>query len=602
MLEKAPNGKFAALLERFGKTLEAGDIGAAVDLFATDCYWRDLVAFTWNIKTLEGRDAIRDMLTSQLAATKPRNFVVTDTVDPPSEQDGQLAGWFVFETNVARCRGHIRVRNGRIYTLTTIMDELIGHEEPSGVRRPNGHPDPDPNGGTPKTWLENREQEAAELGYSRQPYVVIIGGGQAALALGARLRQLSVPTIIVEKNPRAGDSWRVRYKSLCLHDPVWYDHMPYIPFPPNWPVYAPKDKLGDWLEMYAKVMELNFWGSTLCKSAKFHETNKLWTVVVEREGKEVILHPRHLVFATGQASRAIEPKFPGHDVFEGDQQHSSKHPGPDAYVDKKTVVIGSNTSAHDISGALAELGADVTMVQRSPTMVVNIHSLHEHATGINYSERAMAEGVDVIKADYRGDTMPYGLMGADHKPIYDMIRELDADFYTKLEGTGFVLDWGDDETGLHMKYMRRGSGYYIDIGASQLLIDGKIKHKYGQVERLDEKGVILSDGTRLDADLVVYATGFGSMNGWVADIVDQETADKVGKVWGLGSGTTNDPGPWEGEPRNMWKPTQQEALWFHGGNLAQSRRHSLLLALQLKARMEGIPTPVYGLQDVYHVK
>ena len=118
-----------------------------------------------------------------------------------------------------------------------------------------------------KTWKEKREAEAAELGYATQPYVVIIGGGQGGIALGARLRQLGVPTIIVEKNERPGDSWRKRYKSLCLHDPVWYDHLPYIPFPENWPVFSPKDKIGDWLEMYTKVMELNYWSSTTAKTA-----------------------------------------------------------------------------------------------------------------------------------------------------------------------------------------------------------------------------------------------------------------------------------------------------------------------------------------------
>ena len=90
------------------------------------------------------------------------------------------------------------------------------------------------------------------------------------------------------------------------------------------------------------------------------------------------------------------------------------------------------------------------------------------------------------------------------------------------------------------------------------------------------------------------------MNGWVADLVSQETADRLGKVWGLGSDTTKDPGPWEGEQRNMWKPTQVENLWMHGGNLHQSRHYSLYLALQLKARYEGIDTPVYGLQEVHH--
>lgn len=128
----------------------------------------------------------------------------------------------------------------------------------------------------------------------------------------------------------------------------------------------------------------------------------------------------------------------------------------------------------------------------------------------------------------------------------------------------FSIDFGADGSGLFLKYLRRGSGYYIDIGASQLIIDGKIKLASGQIEEITESAVKLTNGTELPADLIVYATGYGSMNGWVEDIIDRETADKIGKVWGLGSETPKDPGPWEGEQRNMWKPTQQEALWFHG--------------------------------------
>ena len=153
-----------------------------------------------------------------------------------------------------------------------------------------------------------------------------------------------------------------------------------------------------------------------------------------------------------------------------------------------------------------------------------------------------------------------------------------------------------------MKYLRRGSGYYIDVGASDLIADGKIKLKSGvTIAEIKEHSVVLSDGTELPADLIVLATGYGSMNGWAAQLISQEVADKVGKCWGLGSATTKDPGPWEGELRNMWKPTQQPALWFHGGNLHQSRHYSQFLSLQLKARLEGIPTPVYGLAPVYHL-
>ena len=145
-------------------------------------------------------------------------------------------------------------------------------------------------------------------------------------------------------------------------------------------------------------------------------------------------------------------------------------------------------------------------------------------------------------------------------------------------------------------YLRRGSGYYIDVGASELIADGRIALKSGVgIDRLTEDSVVLSDGSELPADLVVYATGYGSMTGWAESLISPEVAEAVGPCWGLGSDTNQDPGPWEGELRNMWKPTRQTALWFHGGNLAQSRHYSRYLALQLKARMEGIDTPVYGL-------
>jgi putative flavoprotein involved in K+ transport len=264
------------------------------------------------------------------------------------------------------------------------------------------------------------------------------------------------------------------------------------------------------------------------------------------------------------------------------------------------VVIGSNNSAHDICAALWEAGADVTMVQRSSTHIVRSDSLMDLGLGDLYSERAVASGVTTHKADTIFASLPYRIMHEFQKPVYDAIRERDADYYARLEKVGFDLDFGDDDSGLFMKYLRRGSGYYIDVGAADLVADGSIKLAKGQVTELTEHEVVLDDGTRLEADLVVYATGYGSMNGLAADIVGQEIADRVGKVWGLGSDTTKDPGPWEGEQRNMWKPTQQEALWFHGGNLHQSRYYSLYLALQLKARAEGIATPVYGRQEVHH--
>ena len=587
----------ATWLRKFEDALVAADTAAASELFHSESYWRDLVSFTWNIKTIEGPGGIKGMLDAQLTHIKPTNFAQSE---PATAADGVVEGWITFETEVGRGSGHIRLQDGGCFTLLTTLDELKGYEEPAFDRRVKGAE----HGANKQrtTWLEKREQEAAELGHSVQPYCVIVGGGQGGIALGARMRQLGVPAIILERNARPGDSWRRRYKSLSLHDPVWYDHLPYIDFPKNWPVFSPKDKIGDWLEMYTKVMELNYWGGTTCTSARYDEATGEWIVNVERDGKEITLRPKQLVLALGVSGKPNIPSFPGMDEFKGEQHHSSQHPGPDGYEGKKAVVIGSNNSAHDVCAALWEHDVDVTMVQRSSTHIVRSDSLMDLALGDLYSERAVAAGVTTHKADTIFASLPYRIMHQSQIPVYDAIRERDRDYYDRLEKAGFMLDFGEDGSGLFMKYLRRGSGYYIDVGAADLVANGDIKLVSNvAVERLTEHSVVLSDGRELEADLVVYATGYQSMNGLAAELISQEVADKVGKVWGLGSDTIKDPGPWEGEQRNMWKPTQQEALWFHGGNLHQSRYYSLYLALQLKARLEGIPTPVYGLQEVHHL-
>lgn len=596
-----PQLRVDAWLADFEAALQSRDVEQVTGMFATDSFWRDLVSFTWNLKTVEGREQIADMLGARLAATDPRGF---RTSEPPSVDDGVASAFIEFETAAGHGVGHLRLRydedgGDQAWTLLTTLQELRGHEEPSGHSRVLGAvhgSDPDR-----RSWAQKREDEEAALGRTTQPYVLVVGGGQGGIALGARLRQLGVPSIVVDRHDRPGDQWRKRYKSLCLHDPVWYDHLPYLPFPPNWPVFAPKDKIGDWLEFYTKVMEVPYWSKTTCLSASYDEDKQEWTVELDRDGERLTLHPAQLVLATGMSGKANVPTFPGQDVFAGEQHHSSEHPGPDGYVGRQVVVIGANNSAHDICKALVENGIDTTMVQRSSTHIVRSDSLMEIGLGALYSEQAVESGMTTKKADLTFASLPYRIMHEFQIPLYNEIRERDKDFYQRLTDVGFDLDFGDDESGLFMKYLRRGSGYYIDVGACELVADGTIKLAHGEVDHLTENSVVLADGTELPADVVVYATGYGSMNGWAADLMGQEIADKVGKVWGLGSATTKDPGPWEGEQRNMWKPTAQPGLWFHGGNLHQSRHYSLYLALQLKARYEGIDTPVYGMAEVHHL-
>ena len=573
-------------LEGFAAALARGDLEAAARLFLPEGYWRDLVAFTWNIRTFEGRDEILALLAATLSHVRPSGWTLRS-----ADEDG---AWFSFETALGRGIGHLRLRDERCWTLLTTLRELKGLEEKAGRLREQGVQ----HGVVPgrRSWLEERRQARAQfLSGEAQPYVVIVGGGQGGIALAARLKRLAVPAVVLEKNARAGDSWRNRYRSLCLHDPVWYDHLPYLPFPDHWPVFSPKDRIGDWLEMYVRVMDLDYWAGATCLGARFDPARREWNVEVDRAGEHVTLRPPHLVLATGMSGFPSIPKIPGAAGFEGRIVHSSAHDGGEAWRGRQCVVLGANNSAHDIAADLCEQGAaSVTMVQRSSSVVATSDALMEHAWGRLYSEQALERGISTDIADLTVASVPMKVLPSLQQPVYEAIAKRDAALYEGLSSVGFLHDFGEDGSGIHCAYLRRGSGYYIDVGASQLLIDGRIRLKSPMtIERIGRKSVLLTDGSELPAELIVYATGYGSMNQWAEAVISKEVADKVGKVWGLGSGTRHDPGPWVGELRNMWKPTQQEQLWFHGGNLMQARHYSLYLALQLKARYEGLSTLVY---------
>lgn len=580
----------ATMLERwaesFSEALRSASGDAVAALFTPDGFWRDFAAFTWDLQTLEGAAAIAAMVAATPDAARGGEWKVV-----PGPATTESEGEIRFETAHGFGRGFARIVDGRAWTLLTVLDDLKGHEEPRGPRRAHGA---STHGGAPgANWLDLRRDEQAALGKTVQPFVLIVGGGQGGLALGARLRHLGVRTLIVDRHARTGDQWRSRYHSLLLHDPVWYDHLPYMPFPDTWPVFTPKDKLADWLEAYAQVMELDIWHSTTCVRAQRNEGSDDWTVELERDGVTMTVRPRHLVIATGNAGRINMPVFPGQATFGGTMRHSSQYTGPAPFVGRRVVVIGSNNSAQDIAADLAASGVDVTMIQRSSTHVIRSETFIQQFMPL-YSEEAAARGLTTDLADLLNASLPLRVAPLHFKAVNDRIAEIDADYYARLEAIGFVHDFGEDGTGMPLKYLRRASGYYIDVGAVEMLLSGRIKLKSRvSIDRLYPDGLVLSSGETLLADDIVCATGFGTMDQWAAELISPEVAQKVGRVWGYGSDTAGDPGPWEGELRNMWKPTAQPGLWFHGGNLAQSRFYSRILALQLKARQVGLATEPY---------
>ncbi|SFO05484.1 putative flavoprotein involved in K+ transport [Pseudonocardia ammonioxydans] len=548
-------------LRRFERALSSGT--GIADLFQPDAWWRDLLVITDDLRTFQGSDTIAANLKGEVSG-----LTVSDASHAPDGSFVQAS--ITFRTPVHRAEGILRLTTTdghawRAWTLLTAARELVGREEATGRRRPHGA-EARTSGGP--TWAQTRAREREFL--DDEPDVVVVGAGHSGLGLAARLTRMGVRTLVVDHNDRVGDNWRRRYDSLRLHDPVWYDHLPYLPFPPSWPVFTPKDKLADWLEHYVAALDLDVWTGTSLTAATHDGSG--WDLVLRRTDRsERRLRPRHLVLATGvSGTEARVPEIPGADDFAGTLCHSSTFPGGAGFATRRAVVVGAGNSAHDIAQDLAEHGARVTMLQRFSTYVVSAEASAMAMAGL-YDETGPATEV----ADLLGASMPWPAAGDAQRAMTARKAEKDSDLLAGLGRAGFRLNDGIDGTGALMLFLQKGGGYYIDVGCSGLIADGTITVRPGaDITRLTPTGVRLSDDSELEADVVVLATGYHGMVETARSLLGDEIADRCGPVWGL------DP---EGELRGVWRRTGQPGLWFMGGNLAMARFYGRFLALQLAA-------------------
>jgi thioredoxin reductase len=577
------------IVTKLNEAISKKDNSAAAKLFlAEKSYWRDHLALTWDFRTSKGSQNIKTLLDE--AKVQLQKIEVDRISAFRAPKFGPIDGWgdvngiqfFVnFETEVGRGEGVVNLAEEdgqwKVFTIYTSLQELKGHEEPVKHRRTKGVK----HGGDParKNWKERRESEKENI----DPRVLIIGAGQGGLTVAARLKMLNVPALMIDSNERVGDNWRKRYHQLVLHDPVWYDHMPYIPFPPHWPIFTPKDKLAEFFEAYVNLLELNAWTSTDLKSASWDEGKKQWTVEVEHRKSDGsvekrTLHPRHVIQATGHSGKKNMPDIKGMDSFKGTRLcHSSEHPGANPISKgKKAIVVGCCNSGHDIAQDFYEKGYDITIVQRSTTCVVSSEAICEIGLKGLYDEDAPP----VEDADLFLWSIPSELFKVQQIKVTKKQAEHDKKLLDGLKAVGFGVDSGPMGSGLLIKYFQRGGGYYIDVGASQLIIDGKIKVKQGQeLKKILPNGIEFADGSKLEADEIVFATGYQNMRTQARLIFGDEVADRVSDVWGFNE---------EGEFRTMWQKSGHPGLWFMGGNLAISRYYSRKLALQIKGIEEGI--------------
>jgi len=552
----APATVAAEWLARFERALELGDAAALRELFDSDCHWRDLLSFTWDIRTVSGVDAV----IPALKGTAARNFRTDAERTPPRHalRAGRncIEAIFRFDAPDGPGAGVLRLLpdTQRAWTLLTALDDLRGHEEHVGQRRPKGQAYARDFSGP--NWLDQRKARSEYR--DRDPEVLVVGGGHAGLSIAARLTQRAIDTLVVDRGGRVGDNWRKRYHALTLHNQVHVNHLPYLPFPPNWPVYIPKDKLANWFESYAEAMELNYWTGTEFEGGSYDDRTGRWTVTLRRaDGSRRTMRPRHVVLATGVSGIPNVPHIPALEGFAGKVIHSGEYVDGEDWRGKRALVIGTGNSGHDIAQDLYSAGAQVTLVQRSPTLIIQCDPSAQLVYSL-YSEGPPLEDCDLITT-----SVPLALAKRTHQLATAHARELDRELLEALERKGFRLDFGEDGTGWQFKYLTRGGGYYFNVGCSDLIVEGKIG--LAQASELER----LLPG----ADLVVLATGWKGPEALVGKLFGAAVAQRVGPVWGFGE---------DQELRNMFRRTPQPGLWFIAGSFAQCRIYSRYLALQIQ--------------------
>ncbi len=574
-------------LESFNAVVRAGDPIRLQALFLPDSHWRDLLALTWNIETVSGRQEICQRLGPAASTCGARNFAIAPDRCPPRvvERAGVqvLEAILGFETDSGRGAGIVRFRLDadnaapatppKAWTLLTTLEELKGHEE--AMLRSQREEPPFARDFHGPNWQDQRRASAAYA--DRDPLVLIVGGGHAGVTAAARLGQLGVDTLVIDREERVGDNWRLRYHGLKLHNQVHSNHLPYIPFPASWPLYLSKDKFANWLEAYVEAMEINFWTRSAFEGASYDGEAHCWTARVRQADDSLrTMRPRHIIMATSVSGTPNLPDIPALAQFGGAVLHSSKFGNGEQWRDRDVLVFGTGTSAHDIAQDLHGSGARVTMVQRSPTLVVNIEPSAQWYDGVYLGAGPSLEDRDLINV-----SMPLALTKVAHKLITDRVKEVDKPLLDGLRKAGFRLDFGEGDTGWPLKYRTRGGGYYFNVGCSELIASGEIGLvQYQDIAQFSADGMRLQDGRDLKADLMVLATGYKGLDHLVETLFGKDVASRVGPVWGFGEGTQ--------ELRNMWVRTAQPGLWFTGGAFSQCRVFSKVLALQVKAALLGL--------------
>ncbi|KAG2118316.1 putative dimethylaniline monooxygenase (N-oxide-forming) [Suillus clintonianus] len=531
--------------------------------FTDDSYWRDLLAFTPDFRTIHTLPEIQHCFSIPVADARPSQFRILPGVHHRCTGPGKsfVQGIIQFQTAIAECTGVFTLVQSddswKAWSFVTMMDRLLGVAD-----RVNASQTPLCS---PPEWKTVMEYTA-----------VIVGAGQCGLSIAARLENLGVSTLVVEKRSVLGDSWRSRYEALETNTSRAFNHLPFVPFPERYGEYILSTDVAEYLENYQRTLGLHVLTSACVSAASYDFLTDTWTISVSLSDRSsMTVTARHLIAATGVGTLGgtipFMPPIPGKNSFLGNILHSSEYTSSRCGSARKAAVIGAGCSAHDIAQDLTKNGSRTVLVQRSPTAVVSRQVLSRSFPGFF--------GQDILSTDIADRfyvALPLPALQTFQHDIMESNAHIDRDLRDDLSRQGYLLP-GPGDNFLNRLLIRRG-GYYIDRGCAKLITSGQIAVKSGlEISCFTPSGLVFDDGSQVEADLVILATGYTSST--IKEVAESLFGPTVADtVHDLGARDSNL------EFAGIWRSSGHKGLWFAEGDLFSARFYSQRLALQIKMR------------------
>ncbi|KIM92618.1 hypothetical protein OIDMADRAFT_185081 [Oidiodendron maius Zn] len=537
--------------------------------------WRDLYAMTGTLRTFVGSSRFASAWKELSTLHHPSNFKLIEgssSVVRVSPSTSWVQARFTFETE-AEPRTHssgiigaVLDLNGgwKIWLLSTILEQI------------DRFPNPD--------ILETRSptlQADGDESFKKTSFdCVVVGAGMAGLCTAGRLETLGMSYVVLERNKHIGDNWTQRYESVRLHTSKENAHLPFgRTFSPEDPYFLGAEDLARAYQKFVDQYRINVWLSTNLEHASWNEEKKGWSLQIQQNDRERTIQCRHLVLALGPGGAIPRmPSYPDQEQYNGLVMHSASYKTARQWKGKSAIIIGSANTAHDVAEDMVEAGlSSITMVQRSQTAVIPV----EYSSFFN--DRIYNNKLATEEADRLALSLPIVVTRLVTLERFRVFANRDTERFDALERVGFKLDRDCD---LWEAVCDRIGGHHLDVGCGAKIVRGEIKMKSDAMPvRYTPTGIRFSDGSELDADIIIFTTGFeGNMRDAAAQLVGNEIGQKLEDYWRVDM---------EGEFRGVWKPIGHPGIWYTGGSIAQARYFSRFLALQIKADVEGVPLERY---------